>query len=124
MNENYMAFCRSTPIETLHTILLGPYKYLTRQLMKRITAKEKKEIKARVIAFQTSGFEFHLSPSVCKVYGSFFGRDFKVLAQMCLFLIWDYLTSSEQKVWLALSKVVSEFNTKHLATNVLMCVDF
>lgn len=96
---------RSTPIETLHTILLGPYKYLTRQLMDRLTPKEKREIKSKIIAFPKSGFDSSLSPSLCKVYGSFFGRDFKLFAQMCLYLLWEYLTPQEKSVWLALSKV-------------------
>ena len=99
------AHCRSTPIECLHTILLGPYKYLTLELMSRLTAREKKEIKAKVVAFPMSGFEASLSPSVCKVFRSFQGRDFKLFAQVCLYLIWEYLTSSERKVWLALSEV-------------------
>lgn len=96
----------STPIETLHTILLGPYKYLTKQLMDRLTPNEKREIKAKIIAFPKSGFNFNLSPSLCKVYGSFYGRDFKLFAQMCLYLLWEYLTPQERSVLLSLSKVV------------------
>lgn len=100
-----MQYFRSTPIECLHTILLGPYKYLTRQLMKRLTAAEKEQIRAMVISFPKSGFVSNLTPALCKVYGSFHGRDFKLLAQMSLFILWNYLTDAEKKVWLAFSEV-------------------
>lgn len=73
--------------------------------MARITPKEKREIKAKITAFPKSGFDSNLSPSLCKVYGSFFGRDYKLFAQMCLYLLWEYLTQEEKMVWLSLSKV-------------------
>lgn len=102
---------RSTPIECLHTILLGPYKYLTRELMNRLKPTEKEEIRAKIISFPKSGFVSNLSPALCKVYGSFHGRDFKLLAQMCLFILWNYLTDAERKVWLALSEVLLKLST-------------
>ena len=48
---------RSTPVECLHTILLGPYKYLTGQLMERLSPVEKKEIRSRIEAFDFSGID-------------------------------------------------------------------
>ena len=41
-----------------------------------------------------------------RYYKSFHGGDFKILAQMALFLLWDYINDEQKKVWLALSKVV------------------
>lgn len=96
---------RSTPIECLHTILLGPYKYLTAELMNRLTPREKLEIAAKIAVFPKSGFSSTLSPSLPRTFKSFHGRDFKLLAQMSLFILWDYLTISEKKVWKMLSMV-------------------
>ena len=37
---------RSTPVETLHTILLGPYKYLLKATMSTLSAQQKKKKKS------------------------------------------------------------------------------
>ena len=97
--------CRSTPIETLHTILLGPYKYLLRSIMGRLSTIKKNEIQARVMSLDFSGLSTKLSYNLCRHYRSFVGRDFKVLAQVGLYLLGPYLTPDEKAVWLALSKV-------------------
>ena len=74
---------KSTPVECLHTILLGPYKYmyLIASLMDRLTSREKQEVKAKIAAFDFAGFDKQLSTSLCQHYQSFNGHDFKVLAQ-------------------------------------------
>jgi len=46
----------STPVETLHTFLLGPYKYLLKTTMSALTKQQKQEILARMSAFNYSGF--------------------------------------------------------------------
>ena len=43
-------------METLHTILLGPYKYLLKKVMPTLNARQKKEILARMAAFNYLGF--------------------------------------------------------------------
>ena len=73
--------------------------------MSRLTSRQKEEIKARVESFPKSSFKTTLSPSLCRVYRTFHGRDFKVLAQISLFILWEYLTPDEKNIWLALSKV-------------------
>ena len=94
--------CRSTPVELLHTLLLGPYKYLLRCLMKRLSAKEKEEIRSIVSSFNFSGFKVKLSPKISKYFRSFVGRDFKALAQCALFIFRHHFTENERSVWLAL----------------------
>ena len=49
-----MHICRSTPLEVLHTILLGPYKYLLRQLMSTLNAKDKSQLRAMILTFPYS----------------------------------------------------------------------
>ena len=48
--------CRSTPVEVLHTVLLGPYKYLLGKAMKSFSPRQKQEILARILSFNHSGF--------------------------------------------------------------------
>ena len=96
----------STPIETLHTVLLGPYKYLLRSFMSKMSPGKKEEISARILVFDFSGFMMKLSSKVCRHFRSFVGRDFKLLAQVAaLFIFGPYLSPDEVEVWLALSKV-------------------
>ena len=97
--------CRSTPTETLHTLLLGPYKYLLRSFMSKLSPGEKEKISAQILSFDFSGFKMKLSSKVCRHFRSFVGRDFKLLAQIALFIFGPYLSPDEVEVWLALSKV-------------------
>ena len=108
---------RSTPVETLHTVLLGPYKYLLRSLMGRLSTKQKNEIQARVTNFDFCGIDYKLTYNLCRHFRSFIGRDFKALAQVALYR----LTSVEEKVWLSLSKVSGLFVLFVLVTNARQC---
>lgn len=92
-------------METLHTILLGPYKYLIRTLMARLTTAQKDDLQARLLSFDFSGLEYKLSYNLIRHFRSYVGRDFKALAQVSLFLLGPYMMPSEKNVWLALSKV-------------------
>ena len=47
----------STPVEALHTILLGPYKYLLHSLMGHVSSAQKEEIQARIESFNFSVFD-------------------------------------------------------------------
>ena len=78
---------RSTLVEVLHTILLGPYKYLTRKLISRLSPKQKEQVQAYVCAFNFSGFNEKFRANLCPYFRSFVGRDFKGLGQFALFVI-------------------------------------
>ena len=74
-------------METLHTVLLGPYKYLLQSLMGRLSTKQKNEIQARVTNFGFCGIDYKLTYNLCRHFRSFIGRDFKALAQVALYLL-------------------------------------
>jgi hypothetical protein len=80
---------RSTPIDCLHSILLGPYKYLTAGAMERLSPRQKKEISAKLSAFNYSGIGGKISLAITSHHKSFVGRDYKVWAQVYLFILGD-----------------------------------
>jgi len=41
----------------------------------------------------------------CRYYQSFFGKDFKALAQVAPFVLWEELNDDDKSLWLSLSKV-------------------
>ena len=70
-------FYSATPVECLHTILLGACKYMLRSFMDSASSKQKKEILAILAAFPYSGFSTRITGNICYYYKSFVGRDFK-----------------------------------------------
>ena len=58
---------RSLPVEALHTLLLGPVKYLLQELVERLTPAEKASIECRIDSFDLSGINGRISGSaICK----------------------------------------------------------
>ena len=72
--------------------------------MKKVSTNDKREIAARIACFPTSGLQTKLSGGITRYHGSGIGRDFKALAQMAPFVLWNYLDNKE-KMWLYLSNV-------------------
>ena len=63
---------RNTPLEALHTFLLGAYMYFLRDVMGRLS---KSEIAACIAAFNFFGFSHRLSRDISCYYRSFVGRN-------------------------------------------------
>lgn len=97
--------CRSTPVESLHTILLGPYKYLLKTAIPTLSSQQKEEVLACIRGFNYSGFHVRVFGNVIRHHQSFVGRDYKAFAQMALFVLYPYLKNAEKIVWLSLLKV-------------------
>ena len=76
--------------------------------MNRLQPIEKDIITEKIKAFPLSGLSNRPTISVCRHFGSLHGRDFKVFAQICLFVLWEHLTESEREIWLSLSKVTTK----------------
>lgn len=100
-------FYRSTPVETLHTILLGPYKYFLKDFMTKLTSKQKLEFRALVNAFDCSGFDMKIVGNIIYHHQSFVGRDYKAWAQMAPFIVSRFVGAQEMSLWLSLSKVTN-----------------
>ena len=58
---------RCLPVECLHTILLGPTKYVLSNLLERLTSQEKADLEARINGFDFSGIDGRLnSGALCR----------------------------------------------------------
>ena len=67
-------------------------------------------------AFSYSGFKTKVYGNITSYCKSFVGRDFKVWAQMALFIMTPYLSEEEATIWLNLIKVHA-----HYSYNMRMC---
>ena len=74
---------------------------------------EKSEISSKVTVFPWSGFESKLKVNICTYTGSLVGRNFKIIAQMAMYLFRSYLLDCEAQAWLYLSKacIVNSFDS-------------
>ena len=95
---------RSTPFEVLHTVLLGPYKYLLKATIRRLSTEEKNELLARLRGLNYSGMDYRVTGNIVHHHKSFVGRDYKALAQFSIYVLGPYLQSDEVAVWVALSE--------------------
>ena len=73
--------------------------------MSSLSAQHKKELLARLQAFDHSGIEGKVLGNISRNYRSFVGRDFKAWMQVAIFLVHMYLDEQQILVWLCLSKV-------------------
>lgn len=91
------------PIEVLHALLFGPYKYLLNDVMSRLSKTCKLKLQAFMKAFDYSGFQTKPKPKrICHYTGSLAGRAF---AQIAVFALVPHLDPQEMEVWVALSQV-------------------
>ncbi|XP_028417046.1 uncharacterized protein LOC114541311 isoform X2 [Dendronephthya gigantea] len=75
----------------------------TQKTMKSLPAAEKKKIKAKIEAFDFSAFSRRLPSSFVKNYGSCVGRDFKLWAQVSVFILDGIISDDQLQVWFYLS---------------------
>ena len=85
--------------------MLGPYKYLLKTTIPKLSAQQKEEVLALVRAFNYSGFDCKLQGNVIRYHQSFVGRDYKAWAQMAPAIMYRYLQHGDKVVWIALSRV-------------------
>ncbi|KAJ7340636.1 hypothetical protein DFH08DRAFT_915624 [Mycena albidolilacea] len=101
---------QDTPVEILHVVLLGFIKYLWRDLIQQLKGKdEKKELLVtRLSSFNVSGLG--ISPLAGKTLvqysGSLTGLDFRAIAQVAPFVLYDLVSRDCFETWQALSKII------------------
>ncbi|KAG2369048.1 hypothetical protein BDR07DRAFT_1447877 [Suillus spraguei] len=99
-----------TPIEILHVVLLGFLKYFWRDAVERLSAVNKAIVEARLSSLDVSG----LGPNVAKprghtlvhYAGSLVGRDFRLISQVAVFVLYDMLETKILDAWAALCVLV------------------
>ncbi|KAJ8487998.1 hypothetical protein ONZ45_g14118 [Pleurotus djamor] len=102
---------QDTPVEILHVVLLGFVKYLWRDIV-HVQLKGKTDkleiLKSRLSSFDVSGLG--ISPLVGKTLvqyaGSLTGRDFRTIAQVAPFVIYDFVSKECLAAWTSLSKLI------------------
>ncbi|KAJ7710473.1 hypothetical protein B0H17DRAFT_914738 [Mycena rosella] len=102
---------QDTPVEILHVVLLGFIKYLWRDLiqLQLKTKDDKKELLiTRLSSLDVSGLG--ISPlagrTLVQYSGSLTGRDFRSIAQVAPFVVYDLVSPECFETWQALSKLV------------------
>lgn len=102
---------QDTPVEILHVILLGFVKYLWRDVVQnqlKNKANSLETLKIRLSSFDVSGLG--ISPLAGKTLvqyaGSLTGRDFRTIAQVAPFVIYDFVPKDCLATWTALSKLI------------------
>ncbi|KAJ6521633.1 hypothetical protein DFH09DRAFT_1251092 [Mycena vulgaris] len=102
---------KGPPVEILHVILLGFIKYLWRDLIQvqLKTKDDKKELLiTRLSSLDVSGLG--ISPlagrTLVQYSGSLTGRDFRSIAQVAPFVVYDLVSPECFETWQALSKLV------------------
>lgn len=101
-----------TPVEILHTILLGFVKYFWRDVVHNQlgTNPSKKELlKTRLNSLDISGLQIgqQLSGHTLVQYaGSLTGQDFRIIAQVAPYVLYDLVPSVCFDAWVSLSTLV------------------
>ncbi|KAL1698388.1 hypothetical protein EV121DRAFT_218261 [Schizophyllum commune] len=100
---------RDTPVEILHTVLLGFVKYFWRDALTRVKKADHATLINRLSSIDVSGLNVPpLSGHTLVTYGrSLTGRDFRVLAQVAPFVLQGLIEDDRLRAWVSLSAVVT-----------------
>ncbi|KAF7334908.1 hypothetical protein MVEN_02240500 [Mycena venus] len=98
---------RDTPVEILHVVLLGVVKYWWRDAVSRQNSKGKEELKARLSSVDVAGL--NTPPIRGNTYvqyaGSLVGRDFRVILQVALVVLYGLIPQTHYDGWATLCKL-------------------
>jgi len=100
---------QDTPVEILHVVLLGFIKYFWRDLIKnQINEEQKENLIIRLNSLNVSGLGISklAGETLVNYAGSLTGRDFRAIAQVAPFVIYDLVSSDVYDAWVSLSTLV------------------
>ncbi|KAH9003025.1 hypothetical protein EDB86DRAFT_3063037 [Lactarius hatsudake] len=101
-----------TPVEILHTVLLGFVKYFWRDVVHHQLGSNpqgKEVLKTRLNSLDISGLQLgqQLSGRMLVQYaGSLTGRDFRIIAQVAPYVLYDLVPTACFDAWVSLSNLV------------------
>ncbi len=99
---------QDTPVEILHVILLGFVKYYWRDAVARLSTKQKNVLTDCISSLDVSGLG--LAPlageTLVKYAKSLTGRDFRAIAQIAPFVLYDLVPKECFEAWLSLSALI------------------
>lgn len=98
-----------TPVEILHTILLGPVRYLLKATIQSLSTEQKSQMHAKVTALDMKPFSRCIKGNITRNYGSYVGRDFKLWIQVAVFVLQNLIPDEDLSVWQLLSEVILIF---------------
>lgn len=102
---------QDTPVEILHVILLGFVKYFWRDLVQnqlKTSAAQKSLLVTRLNSFDVSGLG--ISPlaghTLVQYSASLTERDFRAIAQVAPFVVYDLVSKDCLATWVSLSRLI------------------
>ncbi|KAF8595905.1 hypothetical protein BDV93DRAFT_563902 [Ceratobasidium sp. AG-I] len=100
-----------TPIEILHTILLGPIKYFWRLTCKsldhsHLTSKFRTRFNSLSLAGLDMGTD-RVPEYICRYCGSLVGKHFRFVIQLIPFALYDLVKPSLLRIWLTLGQLTA-----------------
>ena len=101
-----MKQCGKTPTEILHTIRLGPVKYLLSATIQSLTREQKDQIHTKIASTDMSAFPANIQGNITRNYGSYVGRDFKLWIQVAVFILEGIVSEDVLVIWELLCKVL------------------
>ena len=125
INIGLDAHCH-TPVEVLHVVLLGFIKYFWRDAIARVTKAQKPLLITRISSLDVGGLG--ISPISGKTFvqyaGSLVGRDFRIIAQIAPFVLYDLVPDPCYEAWIALCYLVPQIfrpNIKNVEKYLVSC---